>query len=76
MALAGYAIGLAIGLPGVHLLFDSLGRAMFYGPLNARVDVAGQALLLPGILFLAFLAAFLPARRAGRVSVVQTMRYE
>jgi putative ABC transport system permease protein len=76
MALAGYALGLAIGLPGVHLLFDSLGRAMFYGPIDARLHAGGQALLLPGALFLALLAAYLPAQRAGRVSVVETVRYE
>jgi putative ABC transport system permease protein len=74
--LMGYGVGLAVGLPGLHLLFDALGRAMFYGPLNASVDVLGQVLLLPGIMLLAVVAALLPARRAGRVSVIQALRYE
>jgi putative ABC transport system permease protein len=76
MALMAYVAGLAIGLPGVHLLFDTLGRAIFYGPLEARVDLVGQILLLPGIVLLAMVAAFLPAHRAGRVSVVDSLRYE
>jgi putative ABC transport system permease protein len=76
MAVMGYVAGLAIGLPTVHLLFDILGRAMFYGPLNASVDAVGQVLLFPGIVLLAVVAALLPARRAGRVSVIETLRYE
>jgi len=76
MALAGYAVGVSIGLPGVHLLFDLLGRGMGFGPLDASVDVLGEVLLLPGIASLVVLAAFLPAHRAGRTSVMDVLRYE
>jgi len=76
MALAGYAVGVSIGLPGVHILFDLLGRGMGFGPLDASVDVLGEVLLLPGITLLAVLAAFLPAHRAGRTSVVDVLRHE
>jgi putative ABC transport system permease protein len=76
LALAGYALGTCVGLPGVHLLFDLLGRAMGFGPLDASVDVLGQVLLLPAIVLLAALAALLPAWRAGRTSVVEVLRHE
>ena len=76
MALAAYGMGVAVGLPGAHLLFDVLGRGMGFGPMDALVDVLGEVLLLPGITVLAVLAAFLPAHRASRVSVVEMLRYE
>ena len=76
LALAGYALGTCVGVPGVHLLFDLLGRAMGFGPLDASVDVLGQVLLLPAIVLLAALAALLPAWRAGRTSVVEVLRHE
>jgi len=76
MALAGYAVGVSIGLPGVHILFDLLGRGMGFGPLDASVNVLGEVLLLPGITLLAVFAAFLPAHRAGRTSVVDVLRHE
>jgi len=76
MALVGYGMGVAIGLPGIHLLFDLLGRGMGFGPMDALVDVLGEMLLLPGIVLLAVLAAFFPAHRAGRVSVVEVLRCE
>lgn len=76
LALAGYALGTFVGLPGVHLLFDGLGRAMGFGPLDVWVDVLGQVLLLPAIVLLAALAALLPAWHAGRTSVVGVLRHE
>jgi putative ABC transport system permease protein len=76
LALAGYVLGTCVGLPGVHLLFDLLGRAMGFGPMDASVDVLGQVLLLPATALLAALAALLPAWRAGRVSVVEVLRHE
>jgi len=76
MSLAGYALGVSLGLPGVRLLFDALGRGMGFGPLDASIDVLGEVLLLPGITMLAVLTAFLPAHRAGWTSVVEALRYE
>jgi putative ABC transport system permease protein len=76
MALVGYAIGLPVGLGGTHLLLNALARQMGFGPLNLPVNAPGLVLVLPGIALVALVGALLPARRAGRVSVVEMLRYE
>jgi len=76
MALVGYAVGLPAGVGLLRLLLDGVARGIGWGPISPPVDVLGLALLLPGIVLVAVVAAFLPARRAGRVSVVEMLRHE
>jgi putative ABC transport system permease protein len=76
MALLGYLAGLLVGVPGVRLLMDTVGRTEGIGPINPPTHVLGLILLLPTILLVAMGGAWLPARRAGKVSVVDVLRYE
>ncbi|MGD9098908.1 MAG: FtsX-like permease family protein [Anaerolineae bacterium] len=76
LALVGYVVGLPVGLVGVRLIVDTLARGVGFGPLGTSVDGVGLALLLPGIVLVALAGAFVPAHRAGRTSVVETLRYE
>lgn len=76
IALLAYAIGLPAGLIGIDLLMDSVARAVGFGPLHPSLDKVELALLLPGIMLLALLGAWLPAHRAGRTSVMDSLRYE
>jgi ABC-type antimicrobial peptide transport system permease subunit len=76
MALLGYAIGLPVGLAGIFFLIDTVARAVGFGPLTPPIDGLGLALLLPGVVLIAAIGAFIPAHRAGRISVVDMLRYE
>jgi putative ABC transport system permease protein len=78
LALAGYAVGVPGGVGLQSVLMNVLGQMVGFGPnYNAPpLDWAGLALLLPGIVLVAVIGAWIPARRAGRVSVVETLRYE
>ena len=76
LALVGYVVGLPVGLVGVRWLIDTLAQGIGFGPLDIPVDRVGLALLLPGIVLVALAGAFVPAHRAGRTSVVETLRYE
>jgi putative ABC transport system permease protein len=76
LALFGYAIGIPIGLSGIRLLIDFVARVTGFGPLSAPTDELGLLLLLPGCVIIAILGAWIPARQAGRVRVVEMLRYE
>lgn len=76
MALVAYVVALPLGLTGIRWLIDVLARSIGFGPLSPPVNELGLALLLPGIVLLALAGAFIPAHRAGRTSVVETLRYE
>jgi putative ABC transport system permease protein len=76
LALVGYVVGLPVGLVGIRWLIDTLACGVGFGPLGTSVDGVGLALLLPGIVLVALAGAFVPAHRAGRTSVVETLRYE
>ncbi len=76
LALATCVVALPLGLVGIRWLIDTLARSIGFGPLKPPVHELGLALLLPGIVLLALLGAFIPAHRAGRTSVVETLRYE
>jgi putative ABC transport system permease protein len=76
LALVGYVVGLPVGVVGTRWLIDTMARGVGFGPLDIPVDGIGLALLLPGIVLVALAGAFVPAYRAGRTSVVETLRYE
>ncbi len=76
LAVVGYAVGFLVGLPGISLLMDTVARSQGFGPLRPPLDGVGLALILPAIVVVAVVGASIPAYRAGRVSVVDTLRYE
>lgn len=76
LALFAYVVGMPLGLAGIRALMDAMARGIGFGPLDPPVDRLGLLLILPGIVLVALAGAYLPARRAGRTSVVETLRYE
>ena len=76
MAAAGYVIGAPLGIMAARALFNALGEMVGTGPIQMPVYALGELLLLPAILAVAALGAYLPARRAGRLSVVMVLREE
>jgi putative ABC transport system permease protein len=64
----GTAIGLVLGLlaeRGLNAVFATSG-----------VDFAAYAMVVPALMLVAMLAAYLPARRASRVDPMRALRYE
>jgi len=76
LALVGYAVGTPLGVVASRTLFDTLGRVVGLGPIPVPLDGRGMALLLPGMVAVAALGAYLPARRAARLPVVEVLREE
>ena len=76
VALVGYAVGLPVGVLGIRFLIDRVSRGMGFGPVHAPLNASGLVVALPVIILVAVAGAFLPARRAGRLSVVEAIRYE
>ncbi len=76
MAGAGYVLGALPGVLVARVLFARLGEMLGLGPVHASVSIVGELLLLPLMLFLASAGAYLPARRAARLSVVDVLREE
>jgi putative ABC transport system permease protein len=66
-------IGVLLGLPLAHGL-SRLVNSMLYGVKAFEVWTVGSALLV--MVFVAFAAAYLPARRATRVDPLVALRYE
>jgi putative ABC transport system permease protein len=76
VALIGYAVGVPLGILGTQLLMDAVARSIGFGPLNSTLDGVGTVLVLPGTLLVATAGAWIPARSAGRMGVVDSLRYE
>jgi len=70
LALVGLVVGLVASVGAGELL-----RAAFPSGNNQR-DVAALLLVVPIVLAVTFLAAYIPARRASRVNPMQALRYE
>lgn len=67
------ALGIAVGAP-VALVFSRFISTLLYGlKPNDPLTVACATVAL---LFVGFLAAYLPARRASRIQPVSALRYE
>jgi predicted permease len=70
LALVGLVVGLAASVGAGELL-----RAAFPSGDNQR-DVVALLLVVPIVLAVTFLAAYIPARRASRVNPMEALRYE
>jgi ABC-type antimicrobial peptide transport system permease subunit len=70
LALVGLAVGLAASMGVGRLL-----QAAFPSGDN-RSDPMALLLVAPIVLAITFLAAYVPARRASRISPMQALRYE
>ena len=76
LALVGYVVGTPLGAVAAKALFNALGGVVGLGPIPVPLDGRGMALLLPGMVVMAALGAYLPARRAARLPVVEVLREE
>lgn len=79
----GLLLGLVSWLVGAMLaailskpLSDAVGSAFIQAPLSDTFSFGGVALWLAGVLVLAGLASYLPARRASRLTVRDVLAYE
>jgi macrolide transport system ATP-binding/permease protein len=70
LAVVGLVVGLVASVGAGRVL-----RAAFPSGNNER-DLAALLIVIPIVLAVTFLAAYLPARRASRVNPVQALRYE
>jgi ABC-type antimicrobial peptide transport system permease subunit len=68
LASVGLVVGLAVSVGAGRAM-----RALFPSGNNER-DVAALLIVIPVVLGVTFLAAYLPARRASRVNPVQALR--
>jgi ABC-type antimicrobial peptide transport system permease subunit len=65
----GTAIGLAMGFAVEQLMNSMLFNA-------GGVDILAYVVVVPSLLLVTALAAYIPARRASRIAPTQALRYE
>lgn len=76
VGLIGWALGSLLALPVSRALSDGVGLAFSNAPLSYSFDVAGAGLWLAVAVGLAFIFAYLPARRASRLTLREVLAYE
>jgi putative ABC transport system permease protein len=76
MSVVAYSIGLPLGVLLICWLIDEVARWTGFGPVDTPINWLGLLLVLPVIISLAVLGAFIPAFRAGRLNVTEVLRYE
>ena len=76
VGLISWLISIVLSLPLTGLLAGGVGTAMFKSPLPTIYGTTGSFVWLIFMLFLATIASLLPARRASRLTVKDTLAYE
>jgi putative ABC transport system permease protein len=76
LALVGVALGVPFGAVGTRVSTDAMLRSLGFGPFEAPIRLGDLAPVAPLVVAVALLGAWLPARRAAAVPVVETLRYE
>lgn len=76
VGLLSWFTGLLLALPLSKFLGDAVGMAFMQSPLSFRFSLPGSGFWLVMVVLLAALASFLPAWRATRVSVRESLAYE
>jgi putative ABC transport system permease protein len=71
-----WVISIILSIPLTSLLAGNVGRLMFKAPLPTVYDATGIFVWLIFTLVLAAIASSLPARRASRLTVKDTLAYE
>ncbi len=75
-ALLSWLLGLLIAIPLSKFLGDAVGVAFMQSPLTWRFSLPGAVSWLALVVLLAAVASLLPAWRASRVSVRESLAYE
>jgi putative ABC transport system permease protein len=76
IGLVSWIISLALAIPLTTVLTFGVGMAIFSAPLPVVYSLSGTIVWLLGTLLLAAIASSLPARRASRLTVRDTLAYE
>jgi len=76
IGLVSWIISLALAIPLTHVLTFGVGMAIFTAPLPVVYSLSGMFVWLFGTLLLAAIASSLPASRASRLTVRDTLAYE
>jgi len=76
IGLVSWIISLALAIPLTNVLTFGVGMAVFTAPLPAVYSLSGMIVWLFGTLLLAAIASSLPAARASRLTVRDTLAYE
>ena len=76
IGVVSWLIAIPVSVP-ISLIFNSsLGNIMFGGPLAFIFSFQGLIIWLAIVIFISFIASMLPAYRAMRMSVRETLAYE
>ena len=76
IGMISWAVSLLISIPITSILTYGVGVAIFKAPLDFTFGIDGILTWLFGTLIIAALASALPARRASRLTVRDTLAYE
>jgi putative ABC transport system permease protein len=72
----GWVLAVPLSLPLSYLLSNAVGRLFVGTPLTYTFSTSGMLIWLGLVLFLSALAAFVPGRRAARLTVRDVLVYE
>jgi putative ABC transport system permease protein len=76
IGLLSWTIGGIIALPASRVLTDTVGMALLQAAPSYIFSTSGAILWLGIVLVVAFLASFMPARRASQLTVREVLSYE